>query len=69
MLNYRTRPSVLALAAVRYNPAVRSLYARLKAKGKTEKVARIAAARELLLIAHAVYYSGQPYHAPEASGG
>jgi len=44
------------LAAVRYNPAVRALYERLKAKGKPEKAAPIAAARKLLLIAHAVYH-------------
>ncbi|MBC7098743.1 IS110 family transposase [Candidatus Bipolaricaulota bacterium] len=57
------------LAAVRYNPTVRALYRRLKEKGKPEKVARVAAARKLLLIAHAVYYSGQSYHVPEPSGG
>jgi len=31
---------------------------------KPEKVARIAAARKLLLIAHAIYKSGEPYHDP-----
>jgi len=56
------------LAAVRYNPAVRALYERLKAKGKPEKAARIAAARKLL-FAHAVYHSGQPYQTLEPSGG
>ncbi|MGY4706877.1 hypothetical protein ACVNPS_03865 [Candidatus Bipolaricaulota sp. J31] len=53
------------LAAVRFNPAVREVYRRLKGKGKPEKVARIAAARKLLLIAHAVYKTGQPYQAPQ----
>ena len=57
------------LAAVRFNPAVGKTYRRLKGKGKPEKVARIAAARKLLLIAHAVYRSGQPYRAPETSRG
>ena len=36
--------------AVRFNPAVRETYRRLKESGKPEKVARIAAARKLLLI-------------------
>jgi len=57
------------LAAVRFNPAVRKTYRRLKENGKPEKVARIAAARKLLLIAHAMYRSGQPYRDPKASGG
>jgi len=52
------------LAAVRFNPEVRDTYRRLKENGKPEKVARTAAARKLLLIAHAVYRSGQPYRAP-----
>lgn len=51
------------LAAVRFNPIVGETYRRLKEKGKPEKVARIAAARKLLLIAHAVYKAGQPYKA------
>jgi len=49
------------LAAVRFNPAVRETYRRLKEKGKPEKVARIAAARKLLLIAHAIYKSGERF--------
>ncbi|MBC7093784.1 IS110 family transposase [Candidatus Bipolaricaulota bacterium] len=57
------------LAAVRFNPGVRGIYRRLKEKGKPEKVARMAAARKLLLIAHAVYRSGQPYRAPAHVGG
>jgi transposase len=57
------------LAAVRFNPVVRETYRRLKGNGKPEKVARIAAARKLLLIARAVYQSGQPYRTPETSGG
>jgi len=57
------------LAAVRFNPAVREIYRRLKENGKPEKVARIAEARKLLLIAHAVYRSGRPYRTSEGSGG
>jgi len=50
----------ITLAAVGFNPAVREVYRRLKENGKPEKVARIAAARKLLLFSHAVYRSGQP---------
>lgn len=42
------------LSAVRYNPAVKALYTRLKAAGKPEKVARCACARKLLHIAWAL---------------
>jgi len=44
--------------AVRFNPAVREPYRRLKGNGKPEKVVWIAAARKLLLISHAVYCRG-----------
>jgi len=57
------------LAAVWFNPAVRKIYRRVKENGRPEKVARMAAARKLLLIAHAVHRSGQPYRALKASGG
>jgi len=40
------------------------IYRRLKERGKPEKVARIAAARKLLLIAHAIYKSGESYQPP-----
>ena len=43
-----------ALSAARYNPAVRELYQRLLARGKPNKVARVAAARKLIHIAWAV---------------
>jgi transposase len=36
------------LSAVRYNPAIRAFYQRLRAAGKPKKVARCAAARKLL---------------------
>jgi len=43
---------------------VRRIYHRLRERGKPEKVARIAAARKLLLIAPAVYKSGEQYRSP-----
>ena len=52
------------LSAARFNPAVNGIYHRLKERGKPEKVARIAAARKLLLIAHAIYKSGESYRPP-----
>ena len=36
----------------------------LKAAGKPEKVARIAAARKRLLIAHAIYNGGESFRSP-----
>jgi transposase len=57
----RKRLYEATLSAVRYNPSVRAIYRRLKEQGKPEKVARIAAARKLLLIAHAVYCNGDTY--------
>ena len=41
----------------------------LKEQGKPEKVARIAAARKLLLIAHAIYCSGDAYRDPSEKEG
>ena len=61
----RRRLFEATLAAARYNPSVRALYRRLKGQGKPEKVARVAAARKLLLIAHAIYKSGEPFRAPD----
>jgi transposase len=60
----RKRLFEATLSAARYNPSVRSLYRRLKDQGKPDKVARIAAARKLLLIAHAIYKSGESFRDP-----
>jgi uncharacterized phage-associated protein len=53
-----------ALSAARYNPNIRGIYRRLKEQGKPDKVARTAAARKLLLLAHAIYESEEPFRAP-----
>jgi transposase len=42
------------LSAVRYNPVLRSFYARLRAAGKAVKVAQVAAMRKLLVILNAM---------------
>ena len=60
----RKRLYEATLSAARYNPNVRAIYRRLKEHGKPEKVARIAAARKLLLIAHAIYESGDSFRDP-----
>ncbi len=64
----RKRLYEATLPAARFNPAVKMIYRRLKERGKPEKVARIAAARKLLLIAHAIYKSDESYRAPEGVG-
>ena len=48
-----------ALVAIRYNPAIRTFYQRLIAKGKKPKAAVVACMRKLLLIAYAVWRSRQ----------
>jgi len=60
----RKRLFEATLSAARYNPSIRSIYQRLKEQGKPDKVARVAAARKLLLIAHAVYKTGEPFRDP-----
>jgi len=62
----RKRLFEATLSAARYNPSIRTMYRRLKDVGKPEKVARIAAARKLLLIAHAIYKSGVPFRDPRS---
>jgi transposase len=52
------------LSAARFNPGIRAIYRRLKDEGKPDKVARIAAARKLLLLAHAIYESGEALRTP-----
>ncbi len=65
----RKRLFEATLSAARYNPNVRNIYRRLKDSGKPDKVARIAAARKLLLIAHAIYESGESFRAPAEKEG
>jgi transposase len=61
----RKRLYEATLPAARFNPSVKGIYRRLKERGKPEKVVRIAAARKLLLIAHAIYKSGEFYQRPK----
>jgi hypothetical protein len=65
----RKRLYQATLSAARYNPSVRALHRRLKEQGRPDKVARIAAARKLLLIAHAIYNSGKMFCDPNEKEG
>ena len=64
----RKRLFEATLSSARYNPSIRAIYRRLKEAGKPDKVARIAAARKLLLIAHAIYESGGPFRSDQKEG-
>ncbi len=55
-----------ALAATRWNPAIRAFHQRLVAAGKKPKVAITACMRKLLTILNAMVKSGQPWHYPRA---
>jgi transposase len=50
-----------SVSAVRFNPAIKVFYERLRAKGKPMKVARCAAARKLLHVAWAVVHKQQRF--------
>lgn len=52
-----------AVAAIRYCPTMKAFYATLKARGKATKVALIAVARKLLVLANALIRTGSPYQA------
>jgi transposase len=53
-----------AIAAIRHCPRMKAFYAALKARGKASRVAIIAVARKLLVLANALVRDSQPYHAP-----
>ncbi len=50
-----------AVAAIRYCPTMKVFYASLKARGKASKVALIAVARKLLVLANALLRDGTRY--------
>lgn len=57
----RTALYMPALVAARYNPGIRSFYLRLRAAGKTAKVALTACMRKLLILLNAILKTNQPY--------
>lgn len=56
-----------AVAAVRHCPRMKAVYAALKARGKASRVALIAVARKLLVLANALIRDMVPYQAPANS--
>jgi transposase len=56
-----------AVSAIRHCPRMRAFYAGLKARGKASKVAIIAVARKILVLANALLRDRRPYHAPANS--
>jgi transposase len=56
-----------AVAAIRHCPRMKAFYAALKARGKASKVALIAVARKLLVLANALVRDMLPYQAPANS--
>jgi len=51
-----------ALSSIRFNPAIRSFYNRLSAKGKPKKVVIVAIARKLLVWSFAICKSQEPFN-------
>jgi transposase len=56
-----------AVAAIRHCPRMQAFYAGLKARGKASRVALIAVARKLLVLANALIRDMVPYRAPANS--
>ncbi len=58
----RTALYMAALSASKHNPAIKSFYERLIAKGKTKKVALVACMRKLLIIMNTMVKNNEPWH-------
>jgi transposase len=56
-----------AVAAVRHCPTMKNFYATLKARGKASKIALVAVARKILVLAHALIRNMTPYKEPANS--
>jgi len=52
-----------AVAAIRFCPTMKAFYASLKARGKASKVALVAVARKILVLANALVRDMRPYQA------
>ena len=52
---------IAALAAIRFNTVIRTLYDRLVLAGKRKKVAIVACMRKLLTILNAIVRTGKPW--------
>lgn len=56
-----------AIAAIRHCPRMKAFFASLKARGKASRVAIVAVARKLLVLANALIRDMKPYQAPANS--
>ncbi len=56
-----------AIAAIRHSPPMKTFYASLKARGKASKVAIVAVARKILVLANALLRDMTPSNAPANS--
>jgi transposase len=56
-----------AIAAIRHCPRMKAFYAALKARGKASRIAIIAVARKLLVLANAMIRDMAPYREPANS--
>ena len=56
-----------AIAAIRHCPHMKKFYASLKARGKASRVAIIAVARKILVLANAMLRDMKPYQTPANS--
>jgi transposase len=56
-----------AIAAIRHSPPMKTFYASLKARGKASKVAIVAVARKILVLANALIRDMAPYNPPANS--
>ena len=63
-LSVRCSLYMATLPAIRFNPAIKDFYQRLRAEGKAPKVAITAAMRKLLIIANAVIQQNRPWANP-----
>jgi transposase len=58
----RTAMYMAALVGVRWNPALKVFYLRLRANGKSAKVALVACMRKLLTMLNAIVRTNTPWH-------
>jgi transposase len=61
--NVRNVLYMAALTAIRWNPAIRAAYGRLRTRGTPAKAALVAAMRKLLTIVNAILRDQQPWKA------
>ena len=58
----RTALYMAAVSAIRCNPAFKAFYKRLTESGKPRKVAIVAVARKLIVLANTILKTGNPWN-------